>query len=98
MSEIPYIREIRHVTVKNIKKYGHISLVATLRFYIRLNNFLKNKYGEIKIKIKNKLKKSKGLEDGPSEKKEVSGFLKMISDYKRKIREIKHRIHEEENL
>ena len=32
------------------------------------------------------------------EKKEISKFLKIIGDYKNKIREIKHRIKKEENL
>ena|SRR3989344_5088642 len=92
--EVPYIKEIKYIIIKNIRKYGHISLVTTLRFYIRSSNLLKNKYEKIKIKIKNVTRN--GLYNDSLEKVEVSKFLKMISDYKHKIREIKHKIHEEE--
>src|SRR3989344_4107706 len=89
----PYVREIKHITIKNIKKYGHVSLVETLRLYIKSSNFLKNKYEE--IKMKNMEYRNRLASDLPE--KQVSKFLKMISDYKHKIREIKHKIHEEEN-
>ena len=94
--EIPYIKEIRYVAVKNIKKYGHESVVTTLRLYVRGTKLFKRKYEEIKIKIKDVTTKSYVNNTSP-EKIEVSKFLKKISDYKHKIREIKHRIHEEEN-
>ena len=92
--EVPYIREIRHVTIKNLKKYGHVSLVMTLRFYIRSNNFLKNKYEETKIRIRKMTKK--GPDVSLQIEVEENKFLKMISDYKHKIREIKKKINEEE--
>ncbi len=90
--EVPYLKEVGHLTVKNIKKYEHLALVAILRFYVRATNLLKYQYGELKNKIKTRNKKSqlKG------EKQEASKFLKMISDYKHRIKEIKHRIKEEE--
>lgn len=95
--EIPHLEKVKHFTNRNIKKYGHRSLVATLRFYIRSSNFLKNKYEEIKVKIKNTNIKTKShLNSDSPEKVEVNKFLKMISDYKHKIREIKQKIHEEE--
>ena len=90
--EVPHLEKIKHLTIKNIKKYEHISLVIILRFYIRLTNSLKYEYGEIKNKIKNRSKEG----HINSEKKEISKFLKIISDYKHKIRAIKHKIHEEE--
>ena len=93
--EIPHLEKVKDLAVKNIKKYGHLSLVVTLRLYIRSTNFFKNKYEEIKIKIKNINTKNHANGDS-SEKIEVSKFLKIISDYKRKIREMKHKIHEEE--
>ena len=94
LSESPFLKEWRHFTVKNVKKYGQASLVIILRFYIRSTNSLKNKYEKIKIRVKNIAKKRN---DGHlPEKIEVSKFLKIISEYKRKIREIKHQIKEEE--
>src|SRR3989344_7131518 len=56
--EVPYIKEFRHVTITNIKKYGHVGLVTTLRLYIRSMSLLKNKHQEIKQKIKDKFEKS----------------------------------------
>ena len=92
--EVSHLEKVKLFTIKNIKKYGHILLVETLRLYIRFSNFLKNKYQEIKIKIRNRNKKN----NLNSEKREISKFLKTIGDYKNKIREIKHKIKKEENL
>lgn len=91
---VPHLQKIKNLTIKNIKKYEHVALVETLRLYVKLTNFLKNNYQIIKTKIQNL--KRKNLIDG--EKKEISKFLKIIGDYKNRIREIKHRIKKEENL
>lgn len=93
---IPDFNKIKHLIFENTKKYGHLSLVTILRFYIRSSYFFKKKYEEIKIKIKN-ISTPKDLNGNGTKKTEVSKFLKMISDYKHKIREIKQKIHEEEN-
>lgn len=89
-----FLDEWKYLIIKNIKKYGYIGLVAMIRFYIRFSNFLRNKYQEIKIIIKN----MRGKKLNEDEKREVNRFLKIISEYKHKIREIKHKIKEEENL
>lgn len=91
--ELPFLKQIRHLTVKSVKKHGYTLLVATVRFYIRTINFLKYKYEEIKIKVKNRSKKN----HPNSEKREISKFLKIMGEYKQKIREIKHKIKKEEN-
>jgi hypothetical protein len=90
--KISSLEELKHITIKNIKKHGYTGLVATIRFYIRGTNLLKNKYQEVKIKIKN----ISGKKLSEDETREVNGFLKMISEYKHKIRKIKHKIKEEE--
>ena len=92
----PLIEEWKILTIKNIKKHGYIGLVATIRFYVRSTNTLKNKYQEVKVKVKNL--HSKNTNGELAGKREVSKFLKMISEYKHKIREIKHKIKEEENI
>ena len=92
--ELPYLKEVKHLTITNVKKHGYVLLVETVRFYVRGINILQNKYEEIKIKIKNRGKKN--TTDG--EKKEISKFLKIIAEYKHKIREIKHKVKKEENL
>jgi len=90
--EIPNLEKIKYQIIKGIKKYGHIFLVIILRYYIRSANFLKNKLREIQAKIKSRNQEN-GIE---SNDKEMSKFLKVVSDYKKRIREIKHRIKEEE--
>lgn len=92
--EIPYVLEVKHFTVKRLKKYGYLVLVTTIRLYFRSLNFLKRKYKKLKRKIDNSNKSE--IKNG-IEKKEMNGFLKGISDYKNKIRRIKHEIKEEEN-
>lgn len=93
--EIPYLKETKDLIVENIKKYEHLSLIVVVKSYLQLTNFLKNKYGEVKNKIQNRNKKNIA-NNITSEKAEVSRFLKIISDYKHKIKEIKHKIKEEE--
>lgn len=92
--ELPYLKEAKHMTVRNIKKHGYAFLVAIIRFYVLSTSFLKNKYEEIKIKIRNMSAEN----HINAEKKEISKFLKIIGDYKQKIREIKHRVKKEEDL
>ena len=88
--EIPYLKEAKHLTLKNIKKHGYSGLVGTIRLYVKSSNFVKNKYREVKVKIID-LSKSRS-KTSSADKQEISKFLKIISDYKHKIREIKHKI------
>jgi len=86
--EIPHLEKIKDFTIKNLKKSGDMGLVLILRFYIRGSKSLKNKYKEIKNKIRMNYKNN--------EEKEISKFLKTVGDYKNKIRMMKHQIKEEE--
>ncbi|MFA5778177.1 MAG: hypothetical protein WC870_01665 [Candidatus Paceibacterota bacterium] len=90
----PHLEEWRHQAIKEIKKHGYAGLVATIRLYMRSSNVFKNKYQEIKVKVKDLHSKKLNIE----EKREVSKFLKKISEYKNKIRKIKQKVKEEENL
>jgi len=90
--EIPNLDQIKHFTAKNSKRYGYMMLVEVIRFYIKSVKFLKHIYKEIKIKVKKINNKH-----FPHKEKEVSKFLKMVSDYKNKIKIIKDKITEEEN-
>lgn len=93
---IPDFHKVRSLSIESLKKYGHLSIVSTLRFYIRSTNILKSKYNEVKIKINDLRNRNTTLNTVLSDKKQISKFLKIISEYKHKIREIKHKIHEEE--
>ena len=92
---VPDVQKIKEVVVNNTKKHGYTITVAIVRFYVLSENLLKSNYQKIKILIKTKLSKNTRA-DGTTEKQEASKFLKMISDYKQRIRNIKHKIVEEE--
>jgi len=95
--EIPNLDQIKDVTVKNSKRYGYIILVETIRFYIKSSKLIKYVYIISKKKIKEKYYKYFPHKEKKYEEKEVSKFLKMMSDYKHKIKNIKDKIIEEEN-
>lgn len=93
-----YFEELKHSAIKTIKKHRYTGLVTIVRIYVRSSNFIKDKYEQIKIKIKNIYHKKIKNKSEEKEKQEVPKFLKIISEYKNKIREIRHKIKEEENL
>jgi hypothetical protein len=97
--DIPDLEEIKIIASKKIKKHGYSALVTTLRFYIISSHFLKKTSKELYTKVKDKLNRNKNrLGGNPLEKPEVSKFLKRISEYKEKVRTIKHKIKKEENI
>jgi len=93
--EIPYLNEVKEVTVRKVKRIGYMGLVTTIRFYFRSSNMVKSGYQELKEKLKN-VKNHEALNGAIGQ--EASGFLKVVSDYKTKIRRIKHQIKKEENI
>jgi hypothetical protein len=90
----PYIEEIKQATAKKMKQYGYVVITSTLRFSIKSSRFLNEKGSDISKRIRSMLIKSG---EGESQK-EVSNFLKMVSEYKNKINRIKNRIREEEGI
>jgi hypothetical protein len=92
----PYLEEWKHLTIKNVKKHGYNGLVTTIRFYVRSINILKNKYHGAKSLVNNI--RNKNPNSNSENKREISKFLKIISEYKYKIREIKRKVKKEENL
>ena len=96
---VPELQRIKHLTFKNSKKLGYTIIFLTLRFFIKSSNFIKNQSIILAKKINGifkKLRKNAGSET--VEKKEVSKYLRVISEYRQKIREMKHRIKEEEGI
>ncbi|HEY4513536.1 MAG TPA: hypothetical protein VJH06_03425 [Candidatus Paceibacterota bacterium] len=90
----PALEEWKHAAIKGTKKHGYNTLVGIIRFYFRGSNILKNKYEEVRVKVKRMRRKGRG----ETEKPEISKFLKVVSEYKKKIRKIKQKVKEEENL
>ncbi len=92
---VPELQKIKHFSYESVRKYEHIILVAVVRLYVRFSNFLKYTYGELKTKIKDIRKKRNGNATEGT-KQEPNKVLKMISEYKQRVRHIKHKIVEEE--
>jgi len=93
---VPDIHRIKHLTRESLKRYSYLTLVEIIRMYVRTVNWTKNKYKEWMIRIENMQRQSS---KEINEQHEGNKFLKIISDYKNKVREIKHKItEEEENL
>lgn len=91
--EVPYMSEAKHLTIRNIKAFVRRSAVASIKFYVKLSYFTRNKYQELKTFIKERLRDSRSrLENGQDQT--VNKFLGVIGDYKHKI---KKRIKEEED-
>ncbi|MEI7765587.1 MAG: hypothetical protein WCI93_03315, partial [bacterium] len=67
-----------------------------LRIYILSLNFINKKRKELALKIKSYLNKNNHPEiEG---KKEVSKYMKVISEYRQKIKKMKNKIEEEEGI
>jgi hypothetical protein len=96
---VPDLQKIKYLTSKGTKKLSYITLFVTLKIFIKSSNFIKIKSKMFIKKLKDKFKKSNDNSLGETtEKKEVSKYLKIISEYQQKIRKIKHRIKEEEGI
>ena len=95
--DIPNLDEIKNVATKNSKRYGYVILVETIRFYVRTSLLVKYIYFKTKKKIKEIHHKYFPHKIKENKEKEVSKFLRMVSDYKHKIKNIKDKIVEEEN-
>ena len=93
--ETPDLQEIRYIFIRKTKEYGYIALVEIIRFSVRSSKLLKRKYKEAKKKIKH-LARKHIAHRGETKEKDVSGFLKKVSEYKHKLREIKDKVIEEE--
>ena len=96
---VPDLQKIKYLASKGTKKLSYVTLFVTLRFFIKSSSFIKNKSTILAKEIKTRFKKfRKDTSDETAEKKEVSKYLKIISEYRHKIRAIKHRIKEEEGI
>lgn len=95
--EVPDLQEIKIISSKKARRLGYVVLVISIRGYIRTSILLKKVGKNIYESAKNRLERNRFTKN-PEEQREVSKFLKGISEYKEKIKRIKHRIIEEENM
>jgi len=95
----PNLEKIKLLTFRNVKRLGYFTVFATLRLMIKSSNFVKVKSRLLVGAIKNRLKKDKDeLIEEIVEKKEVSKYLRVISEYRQKIKRMKHIIKEREGI
>jgi len=91
----PNLNELRHIVVKKSSEYGYIILVKIIRLSIRSSKITKHYYKKTKTKIRKIINKH-DIQKEEIEKKEVSSFLKKVSQYKNKIKNIKNQVIDEE--
>lgn len=91
---IPEAKEISRFLKKNGKTLSLVLVALGLRAWVKSSVFLKKKSEILKRKIKKTVLKQSA--EKFLEKKEVSNFLKAVSDYKKRISKIKDKIVEEE--
>ncbi len=96
---VPEVQKIKNLTFEGIKKFGYVIVFLTLKSFMKSSNFIKNKSKSIIKEVQDRLSKNKNINFNElTEKKEISKYLKIISEYRQKIRKIKHRIKEEEGI
>lgn len=96
--ELPDLDEVKEFTNKRLKKYGYALLVVTLRLYVLGSSKVKKGAIALYNKIEQKLKKLTGKKTVLEQNKEASGFIKTMSEYKKKINKITHKIKQEEGI
>lgn len=93
--EMPSFEEVQNNAGEIIRRLSYFLLVESIRGYLRLIQFFKNKYQAVKVKLEER-RRQRGAE--PSLPKEPNRFLKAVALYKHKIGKIKKEIKEKENL
>jgi len=90
--------KVKQIAKNGVKRYGYIMLVFILRSNVKISNLVKSQFEKAILNIEDMLtKKSKPGDEMNIKPAEVSGFLKMVSEYKKKVRRIKNKISMEED-
>ena len=92
----PEIQKIKKLTSKGFKRLAYILLFIILRFFIKSSNFVKTKSKMLMQKLIDRIQKRNKSSGG--QKKEVSKYLKTISEYRQRIRKMKNMIKKEEGI
>ena len=95
---IPDFQEIKDVSAHHARKYGYVALVETIRVYVQSIHLVKRKSKEFKDKTGDMIRKYIPAKEKSDQPKEASKFLKTMSDYKTKIKKIKHKVKQEEGI
>jgi len=90
---MPRFDDLGDRTLKILRRLGYLCLVASIRFYVKISLWLKNKYTQMQVKLAERHQKSG---DDTASPKISNKFLRVITESKRKISRIKAEIKEEE--
>jgi len=90
---MPRLDDLGDRALKILRRLGYLCLVASIRLYVKISLWLKNKYAQAQAKLAERRKKSG---NGTTSPQAPNKFLRVIADYKRKINQIKAEIKEEE--
>ncbi len=91
---VPPAHEVKYVIVQNLKKGILILTAIILRISIRSSIYAKTAGTYIAKKIHERFTRHSA--NNPEVKKGVSSFLKIVSEYKHKLKTLKKKIKEEE--
>ncbi len=97
---VPDLEKVKRHGGKFLKKTAHTAIYVSIKSYLLFKRFIKEKSKLIFKKLASLIKKeSENIsEEFVKEKKEVSKYLRVISDYRQKIRKVKEEIKEEEGI
>lgn len=96
--DVPELEDVHYVLMSKIKRGIYMALVITIRVYL-LGKYNTKKFAhKAYLKLDNFLKKYSKEKSVKENKKEASKFLKIVSDYKKKVSKITEQIKEEEGF
>lgn len=91
---IPDVNRVKYLTFKSLKRLLYAFTFLVLQAYVKGANFLKRVWGIIKIRIADMTRENHM--DHLSSQRETNKFLRVITEYKKKIAVMKSRIDADE--
>ena len=87
---IPDINKVKYLTFKGLKKLLYTVTFLVIQAYVKAINFTKKVWNTVKIRFQEMTRENHI--DNLSSQKESNKFLRVITDYKKKITVMKNRI------
>ena len=94
LSEKEYWEEFKEWAQEGLRRLGFVLLVVTIRIYVKISTLLHKGFRKGTEKIRTL--RGKSSEEIEGEAKSDNKFLKMMKDYKKKVRRIKEKVKKEE--
>lgn len=96
--DVPELEDVHYVLIKKIKRGGYIALFITIRVYLLGKHNAKKIAQKAYKKLNTLFQKYHRNKVVIEKKNEASKFLKIVSDYKKKVNKITEQIKEEEGF